>query len=136
MNAPSIVFRGRVATGKGVAVGFTSADWARRAFKELVGIDPHPGTLNLIVSDSPDLEAWRRLRATPGLRMSNPDPNWCDGLLYPVSLPGGIKAAIVVPEVGDYDPRQVEIIAPVRLREALGLTDGDLVEVTAAVGAS
>jgi CTP-dependent riboflavin kinase len=136
LSATTIVFRGRVASGKGVAVGFTSADWARQAFVKLVGIDPHPGTLNLIVPDGPDLDAWRRLRATPGLRMSNPDPKWCDGLLYPVSLPGGIKAAIVVPEVGDYDPRQVEIIAPVRLREALGLADNDLVEVTAAVGAS
>jgi CTP-dependent riboflavin kinase len=65
--------------------------------------------------------------------MSNPDPNWCDGLLYPVLLPRAIRAAIVVPEVAAYDSRQVEIIAPVGLRVALGLADGDPLLMTAEV---
>lgn len=131
----TIAFTGRVAPGKGVAVGFTTADWARRAFISLVGIDPYPGTLNLVVEEGADLAAWTRLRATPGLRMAAPDPAWCDGRLYRVSLPTGIAAAIVMPEVASYDPRQVELIAAVRLREALALDDGDVLLVTAAVGA-
>lgn len=129
-----IAFSGVVAAGKGVAVGFTAAGWARRAFIDLVGIDPFPGTLNLRVPDGPDMAAWTRLRGQTWLRMSNPDPKWCDGLLYPVTLPGGIKAAIVLPEVETYDPHQVEIIAEVGLRKALGLAEGDRLKVTAAVG--
>lgn len=40
---------------------------------------------------------------------------------------GGIKGAIVVPSRTIHPPRIAEIIAPVNLREALKLKDGDRV---------
>lgn len=132
-GAPTeIVFHGRVAAGKGVAVGFTTSPWARDGFIRLVGIDPFPGTLNLHVPEGKDRDAWARLKRSPGIRLAAPDPAWCDGRLYPVMLPGDIQAAIVLPEVAQYDPAQVEIIAAVGLRAALGLAEGDLLRVAAA----
>jgi CTP-dependent riboflavin kinase len=126
-----ISFTGVVATGQGKAVGFTSTAWARESFLELVGIDPFPGTLNLIVTDEAAQAAWAQLRATGGRLMPPPDPAWCAGRLFPVLLAGSLQGAIVMPEVAVYADDQVEIIAAVNLRATLGLNDGDPVMVTA-----
>lgn len=126
-------FAGRVATGRGEAVGFTTEDWAREGFRRLVGIDPFPGTLNLTMVDAPARAGWAALRATEGIRMPPPDPAWCDAWLFPVTLKAGngaeARGAVVLPEVADYPDDQVEVIAPVNLREALGIADGDMVEI-------
>ncbi|MFT5539474.1 MAG: phosphoglycolate phosphatase [Alphaproteobacteria bacterium] len=126
-----ISFTALVATGKGEAVGFTSAAWARASFLELVGIDPFPGTLNLTVMDGVAQAAWAQLRATGGRLMPPPDPAWCAGRLFPALLDGRIEGAIIVPEVADYATDQIEIIAAVNLRATLGIGDGDPVLVSA-----
>ncbi len=41
----------------------------------------------------------------------------------------GIGGAIVIPQRTHYPKNVIEIIAPVKLREVLGLKDGDWVEV-------
>ncbi len=118
---------GRLATGTGQGRHFTSLDWARRQFVEKLGIDPFPGTINLIVEDPECLEIWECLKATPGVRIENPNdgPNDCDARCYPVVIDGQIDAAIVLPEVPGYPAEQVEIIAAVCIRDTLGITDGD-----------
>jgi len=126
-----IHFSGRVATGLGIAVSFTSAPWARTGFISLVGIDPHPGTLNLKIVDDQSCDAWAALRAWPGRHLPAPDSDACDARLYSVTLAGKIPGAIVLPEVLGYPADQVEIIAAVHLRDALGLADGDSVTITA-----
>jgi phosphoglycolate phosphatase len=129
-DGPWLSFTGQVATGKGEAVGFTSAPWARAAFVDLVGIDPFPGTLNLIVMGGDDQAAWARLRASGGRLMTPPDPSWCAGRLFTVLLADRVEGAIIVPEVADYAGDQVEIIAAVNLRATLGVGDGDPVLVS------
>ncbi len=123
--------RGRVATGLGLAVSFTGADWARRGFIELVGVDPYPGTLNLKVTEADSLAAWAELKATPGHHLPAPDADSCDARLYPVTLGRGVTGAIVLPEVPGYPADQVEIIAAVHLRKALSLADGDVIIIKA-----
>ncbi|MEM3712744.1 MAG: DUF120 domain-containing protein [Thermoproteota archaeon] len=41
-----------------------------------------------------------------------------------------MKGAVVIPRVPSYPKDMLEIIAPVNLRETLGLKDGDEIEVT------
>jgi riboflavin kinase len=130
----SIVFTGEVVSGKGEGKFFTRAEWARAAFQELVAIDPWPGTFNLRVSDQASRAAWAELNETSGLLLRAPDPAWCNGRCYPALLvQGDIRAAIVVPEVADYAPDQVEIVAAVSIRESLGVGDGDRIEVEVTV---
>lgn len=119
-----IVVQGQVVTGKGEATFFTQAEWARAAFQELVGIDPWPGTLNLQVLGADHLAAWAEVRQAPGLVLKAPNPEWCDGRLYPGRLAGHIDVAAVVPDVASYPDDQLEIIAAVHLRGALGVSDG------------
>jgi CTP-dependent riboflavin kinase len=121
---------GRLATGIGQGKHFTRLDWARRQFIDKLGIDPFPGTINLLIESAAALEGWRRLRESPGVRIDNPGngPHDCDARCYPIRLAGRIDAAIVLPEVEGYPADQVEIIAQLNVREALGVADGDEIE--------
>ena len=85
------------------------------------------GTINLIIDDSDSARVWDRLKDTPGVRIANPNggPHDCDARCYPVSINGQIDAAIVLPELADYSPAQVEIIAAMGIRDALEIDDGD-----------
>ncbi len=67
----------------------------------------------------------------PGLPLVPPDGHFCAGRIYPVSI-GTIPGAIVLPEenVRIHDGGILEILAPVCLREALRVKDGDRVGLT------
>ena len=123
---------GRLATGIGRGKTFTQLDWARRQFSEKLGIDPFPGTLNVIVDDPDSMPVWVRLKRTEGVRMENPNngPHDCDAKCWSVSIGGKIEGAIVFPLVENYPPAQIELIAEIGVREALGIEDGDTVALT------
>lgn len=120
---------GRLATGIGQGRHFTRLEWARAQFTAKLGIDPYPGTINVIVGEPEQLAVWTQLKDLPGVRIDNPGdgPFDCDARCYPVSIEGRIAGAIVLPEVGGYPPGQIEIIATVGVRDALGIADGDIV---------
>lgn len=124
-----VVLTGQLVTGKGEAAFFTQADWARAAFLDLVGIDPWPGTLNLQLSEPVHLASWTEIRRAPGRILKAPNPEWCDGRVYPARLAERIDAAVVVPDVGSYPEDQVEIIAAVHLRRELAAEDGDALSI-------
>ena len=57
--------------------------------------------------------------------MVSPQPDWCNGRCYRVNIAGEIAGAIVLPDVPDYPAAQVEVIAAIGVRDALGIVDGD-----------
>ena len=120
--------QGRVVTGLGRGREFTRLSWARRQFIELLQIDPYPGTLNLILETANAKSAWDHLKSTQGIRIINPDsgPRDCNARCYCVVIEGIGNAAIVLPEVADYPPLQIEIISEVNLRETFDISDGDV----------
>jgi CTP-dependent riboflavin kinase len=123
---------GRLATGIGQGRHFTRLEWARRQFIQLLGIDPFPGTINLVLDDPAALAVWSKVRNGSGVRIDNPNdgPHDCDARCYPVRIAGRIDGAIVLPEVAGYPPATIEIIAAIGVRDALGIADGDRVEIT------
>ena len=124
---PGEQLRGRLATGIGQGKHFTQLDWARQQFMVKLGIDPFPGTINLIVKDSESMKVWNHLKSTPGIRIDNPNdgPHDCDARCYPISINGQIDGAIILPEVAGYSPVQIEVIAARGIRELLDMNDGD-----------
>jgi CTP-dependent riboflavin kinase len=118
---------GRLTAGIGQGKHFTQLDWARQQFMDKLGIDPFPGTINLIIGDSESMRVWNRLKDTPGVRIDNPNdgPHDCHARCYPVSIEGQIVGAIVLPEVEGYSPVQIEVIAAKRVRDLLRIEDGD-----------
>lgn len=122
--------RGRVISGVGRAGYFTGLDWVKRECEDKVGFVPYPGTLNVKVdaASAGELEEikkarWSSIQPPPGSAFR-------PARVLRAAI-GGIPAAIVVPseDVNVHPADVVEVIAPVGLREALRLKDGDNVEV-------
>jgi len=114
---------GKVSSGLGQAQYFLSREGYRRQFKEFLGFVPFPGTLNVLL-EVPFLAG---VQAIEIKAFSEEGRSFGECECYRITL-NGVQAAIVRPEKSRYPPEIIEIIAPVRLR-ALGLKDGDLVEI-------
>jgi HAD superfamily hydrolase (TIGR01549 family) len=71
---------------------------------------------------------WQRLQETESYIVQAQDPDSCDAHCYPVFISNQYSGAIVVPKVEIYPQDQLEIIAPISLRENLELQDDDIVE--------
>ena len=123
------VLRGKVVSGAGNAAFFTQLDWVRTQSRQKLGFEPFPGTLNIEILPE-TLAVAGSLRSQKGIELIPADPNFCSAKVVRASI-GGIDAAIVIPEknVRIHGDRTLEVIAPVRLKTALGIDDGDTVEI-------
>lgn len=118
---------GRVVSGLGQGASFTGLSWAREQFLAKLGIEPYPGTLNLILDTKSERAKWRDWKNRNGVIISAPDAQWCDARGYPVRIGGRLAGAIIVPNVADYPSDQIEIISPDCVRGNLTLSDNDVV---------
>jgi riboflavin kinase len=101
----------------------------KRQFIEKLSIDPYPGTLNLEIVDPESLRTLKELKAKKGIEITPEDPSFCSAQCYPVLINGQLKAAIVFPLVKDYPENKMELIASEKIKEALSLNTGDMLEV-------
>ncbi|MGB5099833.1 MAG: DUF120 domain-containing protein [Methanothrix sp.] len=116
--------RGKILSGLGQAKYFLTCDGYSRQFLESLGFVPFPGTLNVLLEVPFPTE--RQAIKIEGFAEEGRSFGECK--CYRIKL-NGIDAAVVRPERSRYPPELIEVIAPVPLRRALGLEDGDLVEV-------
>ena len=119
---------GVIFSDMGVASSFMMLDWVQSALKQSLGFTPFPATLNVRPKAPADAEIWRRKRAeSAGVPLRSAQGGFCSARLYPVQITGERKvaAAILVPEIAEYPSDKIEIVAPVRLKDHLGLGDGD-----------
>ena len=121
-------FYGTVVSGLGKGAAFTELDWAKKQFIEKLGIDPYPGTLNLHLNDEKIRSEWQRLQETDSYTIYASDDDSCDARCYPIFISEQYAGAIVVPLIENYPEDQLEIIAPISLRDNLSIEDGDLVK--------
>lgn len=77
---------GQLVSGIGHGRYFTRLDWVRTQFMDCLGIDPFPGTANVIINDQASLSVWNRLRHQPGIKIENPNsgPNDCNARCFPI----------------------------------------------------
>lgn len=117
---------GKITSGIGQAGYFLSREGYRRQFLEELGFLPFPGTLNILLEEP---FPWQ---ATPAILIqgfSEGEKSFGSCSCYRIRI-GGIDAAALRPEKGLHPPELIEVIAPVNLRRALRLKDGERVEVT------
>ena len=116
---------GRVVTGAGKAAQFTQLDWVQEQCYTKLGFRPYPGTLNLEVAEK-CLPVVDVLRREEGIRLVPPDPEFCAATVLPLSV-GTVSGALIVPEasVNIHGRNIIEVLAPVRLKDALGLNEGE-----------
>lgn len=126
----SVELRGTVTSGMGEGSHYITLSGYMRQFREKLGYEPFAGTLNVDLApesvrsqtrlDSFDpvvIEGWESDDRTYG-------PAYC----YPASVATGTDryedAHIIAPERTHHGDDHVEVIAPEKLRAALGLEDG------------
>ncbi len=132
-----VELRGTVTSGMGEGRHYISLPGYMTQFAERLGYEPFAGTLNL------ELDA-ESVRARAGLAAFSPvaiegwedeDRTYGPAVCYPASVEtadgdGYETAHVIAPERTHHDEDQLEVIAPVKLRDELDLTDGDALVVT------
>jgi HAD superfamily hydrolase (TIGR01549 family) len=114
---------GHLVCGFGRAADQTQIDWVRRQLIDLVGIDPHPGTVNLEVRNEADrarLQSWRSLA---GYCIEPGEKGYCHMRCYPVRIAGEVPGAVVLPQIPDYPEDKVELVAALPIRRHLSLRE-------------
>ncbi len=121
------ILKGKVVSGAKKAAFFTQLDWVLEQSLEKLGFKPFPGTLNIeILPESlPDAES---IQEEKGIELVPPDPKFCNAQVCPVSIEGIDSAIIILEEkVRVHDRNIIEVIAPMSLKDALNIDDGDTV---------
>jgi CTP-dependent riboflavin kinase len=124
---------GVVFSDLGRASSFMAVNWVQEALKQTLGFSPFPATLNVRPKAPEDARLWEATQKAPnGIPLRAANGGFCSARLYRVAIQkpgtptnGGIQGAILLPEVTDYPKDKIEVIAPVRLKEALRIQDGD-----------
>ena len=101
----------------------------KRQFIEKLSIDPYPGTLNLEIIDPESLQIFHTLKTQKGIEITPEDPSFCSARCYPDLINGQLKAAIVLPLVEGYPENKMELIASEKIKKALSLNTGEILEV-------
>ncbi|MFT4932610.1 MAG: riboflavin kinase [Natronomonas sp.] len=132
----TIELSGTITRGMGEGQHYISLSGYMEQFREKLGYEPFPGTLNVSMGD----ESVRRRAALRGFDAihiegwRDEDRTYGPASCYPAVIEGtdGDRydgSHVIVPDRTHYDEDRLELIAPDRLRDALDLEDGDRVTV-------
>jgi riboflavin kinase, archaea type len=108
-------------------------DWVQAALTQSLGFTPFPATLNVHPKAEEDARIWAVIqRDWPGIPLPPVDGGFCSARLYRVKVErssnsgtGKTSGAVLLPNVTGYPRDKIEIIAPLRLKSALEIRDGD-----------
>jgi len=104
---------------------FLAIDWVNREICEKFKFTPFCGTLNIALKDAAIQQDLKK-RTTE--RISCCEEGFCDALALRGTINGRFSCGVIIPLVPNYPEQILEIVAPVHLKEALGIADGDEVE--------
>lgn len=134
-SAPATIdFEGQVVSGMGEGAYYMSLEGYRRQFKEKLGYEPYPGTLNVCLTDQIFMNARRELGKHPSIFLDG----FSDGTrtygwvkCYRAAINDGAvgDAAVLVLERTHYDDTMLEVIAPESIKQKAGINNGDRVKV-------
>ena len=117
--------KGKIVRGLGESGKFLAVDWVNQAVLDAFKFTPFCGTLNIDVAD-PSIQ--RRLIQRDAGRIAAPDPGFCDAIIARGRINSRYECGVIIPLVPNYPENILEIVAPVQLKDALGVEDGDEVE--------
>ena len=127
-NQKIIKLCGIAISGTGEAGAITEVPWVKRQFIDKLGINPYPGTFNIMVL-AENGEKLNTIRKAKGIEITPQDANHCTGASFPALVGDKIKGAVIIPLIPNYPPAQLEIISSENVRRSLSVKDGDLIEI-------
>lgn len=122
--------KGKIARGIGESGTFLGIPWVNKQLCEKMGFQPWEGTLNIVVEDQ---DAQQLLREKGEERLVAEQPGFCDALIFRALLNEKYECGIVLPLVPNYSATLIEIVAPIKIKETLGVDDGDEVALDVSV---
>ncbi len=127
-----IDFEGRIITGMGEGAYYMSLNGYKQQFKEKLGYEPYPGTLNIKLSSMLYVEAKKEMLKYPSIDIEGfSDQSRTFGWVkcYPafINESVNINSSILILERTHYDDSIIEIIAPFSIKEQFSLKDGDYI---------
>jgi riboflavin kinase len=130
----TLSFEGRVVSGMGEGAYYMSLGGYRKQFYEKLGYEPYPGTLNVKLVDKIFRDARRDIGKYPsilidGFSDTNRTYGWAK--CYLAHINDGVirNAAVLVLERTHYDESMLEIIAPVSIKDTVGIHNGDKIKI-------
>ncbi|OVE85524.1 DUF120 domain-containing protein [Natronolimnobius baerhuensis] len=134
-----VALEGTVTSGMGEGRHYISLPGYQRQFEDRLGYEPFPGTLNVDLRE----DSVRRRSAVSSLEpvsidgWEDDDRTYGPAVCYPATIETSDGetyegAHTIAPERTHHDEDQLEVIAPIKLRDELALEDDDFV--TVAVG--
>src|SRR5919202_6432709 len=134
-SAPTAIeFEGNVVSGMGEGAYYMSLEGYRKQFKEKLGFEPYLGTLNIRLTDQIYMNARLELDKHPSIFING----FSDGIrtygwvkCYRATINDGAigNAAVLVLERTHYDDSMLEVIAPISIKRAAGVKNGDRIQV-------
>lgn len=118
-----VKIRGRITRGLGEGAFYVAKYMDE--FERVLGFKPFQGTLNIELVEA--LEDMSRCR---GVVVNPPTPEHAPVLAYRAFIGDGVDVFVVKPFKTKHDSKIIEIVSKHRLRDLLGLKDGDIVEVS------
>ncbi|MFX1564232.1 MAG: DUF120 domain-containing protein [Promethearchaeota archaeon] len=131
-----VTFRGQVFTGLGEGAYYVKLEGYRKQFRDKLGFDPFPGTLNIQLLTDADIHEFQLLSATIGFEIKgfvSRGRSFGPVACYPATLNEKHEAAILIIQRTHHHPNVVELISPINLREQLHLTDENIITVRAQI---
>ncbi len=124
-----IRIRGRLEHGLGEGYYYMSQEGYRAQFRQKLGFDPFPGTLNLKLEgkELAKLEVLQEADGVPIEGFTDEGRTFGGAKCFPSSLQN-VACATILPIRSHYQD-VLEVIAREKLRDRLGLKDGEIVEV-------
>jgi riboflavin kinase, archaea type len=122
----SLKVSGTVVAGLGESASFLAIPWVNSQVVRILGFSPYCGTLNIDVQD-PEIQ--KILKKLCDERILPEKEGFCDGLVCGGTIAGRYPCGVILPLVPGYPENILEVVAPVHLKEALQIEDGDGVEV-------
>jgi riboflavin kinase len=134
----TLALDGTVTSGMGEGRHYISLSGYMSQFRERLGYEPFPGTLNVDLT-AESVRARGELgaletEATPIDGWEDDDRTFGPATCYAARVEAGERtyegAHVIVPERTHHDATQLELIAPAKLRDELDLSDGDVLRIT------
>jgi riboflavin kinase len=129
-------FHGTLFTGLGEGSYYISLAGYKRQFVKLLGFEPFPGTLNLIIGPG-EIELKKQLDFLEALELSgfnHGGRSYGPAKCFRAKVESKYDAGALIIERTHHDEKVLEVISPLDLRTTLSLKDGDRVHVTVYTG--
>ena len=128
-----IDFEGHIITGMGEGAYYMSLKGYKQQFKDKLGYEPYPGTLNIKLNSSLYVEAKKEMLKYPSINIEGfSDQSRTFGWVkcYPAYIndSDNINSSILILERTHYDDSIIEIIAPFSIKEQFSLKNGDYIK--------